>query len=270
MRQVHKFKNKAEIVKERRHGAVREGIGSAIGSVGSIRKAIATRIANGDNSARLARIQARKEVKLMKLGNAPVQEAQNQIQQQALATGSTPQEVATQILENPKAQTRLQSYVQSSGMEPASDPMQLAQQAQTIRQGEIFARMEEPSYQSMRPEEVENELIQEEYDNNYLPEVLSTEDYENFSNFVDPATWSAVGTALGTGVDATRSARFARGKKFLGETEAQYKKRTATPSPLEEAVGAGIDDYKKSEYMKVFITVAFVAVVVYIGYKIIK
>lgn len=207
-------------------------------------------------STQLARISARKESKLARIaGRSGSSELLNvdktsmptaaaKIDNVALEQQVEPAAIAAGIVESPNAQTRLTNYVIEKGNTPMQDPIELAQQAYNLRQMEVSQAMQEPPYMTEDPNEMEYQLMEEEYNSQYLPEVNESGDLENFENFVDPATWAATKKIAEVGIDKTREARFKAGKKFLGETEAEYKARKGSTSPLKEAVSAGAEEYK--------------------------
>jgi hypothetical protein len=236
-------------------------------------------------AAQELRINARKESKLARIaskGGTPaellqvdkgsVQNAGAKIDNVAMEQGVEPAAVSAAIIESPKAQARLQNYVMKQGETPAADPYELAAQAAAMRTMEVGQAMQEPPYLTEDPGEMEYQLLEEEYNNEYLPEVNETGDLEGFSNFVDPATWAAAKKIGEVGVTKTREARFKQGKKFLGETEAEYKARKGkAASALEEAAAAGAEEYKRvytqdvvSKNLPVIILV--VAALVFAGY----
>lgn len=236
--------------------------------------------------AQMARISARKESKLARIagkyGAAPaellnvdktsVPTAAAKIDAVAMEQQVEPAAIAAGIIESPKAQERLTNYVIKRGETPSPDPMELAQQAAAMRQMEVSQAMQEPPYLTEDPAEMEYQLLEEEFENEYLPEVNETGDLEGFSNFVDPATWAAAKKIGEVGATKAREARFKQGKKFFGETEAEFKARKGKPaSALEEAAQAGADEYRRV-YTQDFISqnliiiVLVVAALVYAGY----
>jgi len=112
--------------------------------------------------------------------------------------------------------------------------------------------------------EMEYQLLEEEFENEYLPEVNETGDLEGFCNFVDPATWAAAKKIGEVGATKAREARFKQGKKFFGETEAEFKARKGKTSALEEAAAAGAEEYKKV-YTQNFIQDNLFTIVLVIG-----
>lgn len=237
-------------------------------------------------AAQMARISARKESKLARIagkyGAAPaellnvdktsVPTAAAKIDAVAMEQQVEPAAIAAGIIESPKAQERLTNYVIKRGETPSPDPMELAQQAAAMRQMEVSQAMQEPPYLTEDPAEMEYQLLEEEFENEYLPEVNETGDLEGFSNFVDPATWAAAKKIGEVGATKAREARFKQGKKFFGETEAEFKARKGKPaSALEEAAQAGADEYRRV-YTQDFISqnliviVLVVAALVYAGY----
>jgi len=232
-----------------------------------------------------ARISARKESKLARIAGkygAPAEllnvdkssmpTAAAKIDQVAMEQQVEPAAISAAIIESPKAQERLQNYVIKQGETPMSDPYELAAQAAAMRQMEVGAALQEPPYLTEDPAEMEYQLMEEEYNNEYLPEVNETGDLEGFSNFVDPATWAAAKKIGEVGVTKTREARFKQGKKFLGETEAEYKARKGkAASALEEAAAAGAEEYKRVYTQDVVsknlpIIILVVAALVFAGY----
>ena len=207
----------------------------------------------------MARIQARKESKLARIAGrtaAPTEllnvdknsipTAGAKIDQVAMEQQVQPAAIAAGIVESPAAMVRLKNYVIDKGNSPSEDPIELAQQAYNLRTMEVNQAMNEPPYMTEDPGEMEYQLLEEEYNSQYLPEVNETGDLEGFENFVDPATWAATKKIAEVGIDKTREARFRAGKKFFGETEAQYKARKGrSASPLEEAAQAGAEEYKR-------------------------
>lgn len=236
-------------------------------------------------AAQEMRIAARKESKLariagkfgapaelMQVDKTSVPTAAAKIDAVAMEQQTEPAAIAAGIIESPKAQERLTNYVIKRGETPSPDPMELAQQAAAMRQMEVSQAMQEPPYLTEDPAEMEYQLLEEEYNNEYLPEVNETGDLEGFSNFVDPATWAAAKKIGEVGATKAREARFKQGKKFFGETEAEFKARKGKPaSALEEAAQAGADEYRRV-YTQDFISqnlitiVIVVAALVYAGY----
>lgn len=237
-------------------------------------------------AAQEMRIQKRSESKLARIAGkygAPPAELLNvdktsvptaaaKIDAVAMEQQVEPAAIAAGIIESPKAQERLTNYIIKRGETPSPDPMELAQQAAFMRQMEVSQAMQEPPFNTEDPAAMEYELLEEEYNNEYLPEVNETGDLEGFSNFVDPATWAAAKKIGEVGATKAREARFKQGKKFFGETEAQFKARKGKPaSALEEAAQAGADEYRRV-YTQDFISqnlviiVLVVAALVYAGY----
>jgi hypothetical protein len=237
-------------------------------------------------AAQEMRITARKESKLARIAGkygAPPAELLNvdktsvptaaaKIDAVAMEQQVEPAAIAAGIIESPKAQERLTNYIIKRGETPSPDPMELAQQAAYMRQMEVSQAMQEPPFNTEDPAAMEYELLEEEYNNEYLPEVNETGDLEGFSNFVDPATWAAAKKIGEVGATKAREARFKQGKKFFGETEAEFKARKGKPaSALEEAAQAGADEYRRV-YTQDFISqnlviiVLVVAALVYAGY----
>lgn len=237
-------------------------------------------------AAQEMRIQKRSESKLARIAGkygAPPAELLNvdktsvptaaaKIDAVAMEQQVEPAAIAAGIIESPKAQERLTNYIIKRGETPSPDPIELAQQAAAMRQMEVSQAMQEPPFNTEDPAQMEYELLEEEYNNEYLPEVNETGDLEGFSNFVDPATWAAAKKIGEVGAAKAREARFKQGKKFFGETEAQFKARKGKPaSALEEAAAAGADEYRRV-YTQDFISqnliiiVLVVAALVYAGY----
>jgi hypothetical protein len=237
-------------------------------------------------AAQEMRIQKRSESKLARIAGkygAPPAELLNvdktsvptaaaKIDAVAMEQQVEPAAIAAGIIESPKAQERLTNYIIKRGETPSPDPMELAQQAAYMRQMEVSQAMQEPPFNTEDPAEMEYQLLEEEFENEYLPEVNGTGDLEGFSNFVDPATWAAAKKIGEVGATKAREARFKQGKKFFGETEAQFKARKGKPaSALEEAAAAGADEYRRV-YTQDFISqnlviiVLVVAALVYAGY----
>jgi hypothetical protein len=175
-----------------------------------------------------------------------------------------PAAIAAGIAESPKAQERLTNYVIKQGETPMTDPLELAAQAAAIRQMQVGQAMQEPPYLTEEPMEMEYQLLEEEFENEYLPEVNETGDLEGFCNFVDPATWAAAKKIGEVGATKAREARFKQGKKFFGETEAEFKARKGKTSALEEAAAAGAEEYKKV-YTQNFIQDNLFTIVLVIG-----
>ena len=152
-----------------------------------------------------------------------------------------------------------------------TDPLELAAQAAAMRQMQVGQAMQEPPYLTEEPLEMEYQLLEEEFENEYLPEVNETGDLEGFSNFVDPATWAAAKKIGEVGATKAREARFKQGKKFFGETEAEFKARKGKTSALEEAAAAGAEEYKKvytQNFIQdnLFTIVLVIAALIYAGY----
>lgn len=241
----------------------------------------------------LARIAARKESKLARIaGRVPLAQELLQIDKSSLENAGAKIDIAAQeksiepaamaagIVESPIAQQRLTNYVLEKGNPPMEDPIELAQQAYNLRQMEVAQAMAEPPYMTEDPAEMEYQLMEEEYNNKYLPEVNESGDLQGFSNFVDPATWAATKKIAQIGIDKTREARFKAGKKFLGETEEEYKKRkdTGAPAPglltgdIKTAVDEGIKEYKKVYTQQYFsdnlpLIALLVGILFFVGYS---
>lgn len=230
------------------------------------------------------RINARKESKLAKTAGkygAPAEllnvdkssmpTAAAKIDQVARDQGVEPEAIGAAIVESPKAQERLTNYVIKQGQTPSTDPLELAVQASNIRQMQVGQAMQEPPYLTEEPTEMEYQLLEEEFENEYLPEVNETGDLEGFCNFVDPATWAAAKKITEVGATKAREARFKQGKKFLGETEAEFKARKSKTTGLEEAAAAGAEEYKKvytQNFIQdnIFVIVLVIAALIYAGY----
>lgn len=235
-------------------------------------------------AAQEIRIAARKESKLAKIAGkygAPaellsvdknsVPTAAAKIDKVAIEQQVEPAAIAAGIAESPKAQERLTNYVIKQGETPMTDPLELAAQAAAMRQMQVGQAMQEPPYLTEEPLEMEYQLLEEEFENEYLPEVNETGDLEGFSNFVDPATWAAAKKIGEVGATKAREARFKQGKKFFGETEAEFKARKGKTSALEEAAAAGAEEYKKvytQNFIQdnLFTIVLVIAALIYAGY----
>jgi hypothetical protein len=235
-------------------------------------------------AAQMARISARKESKLARIAGRSGQPAEllsvektsvptaaAKIDTVAMEQQIEPAAVAGGIIESPKAQERLTNYIIKQGETPSADPYELAAQAAAMRQIQVSQAMQEPPYLTEDPTEMEYQLLEEEFENEYLPEVNETGDLDGFSNFVDPATWAAAKKISEVGTQKAREARFRAGKKFLGETEAQFKARKGKTSALEEAAAAGADEYKRvytQDYISenILTIILVIAGLVYAGY----
>ena len=68
-------------------------------------------------------------------------------------------------------------------------PEGLAVQATELREQQIQTRLSTPPITAISPEQAEQQLIEEEYQEDYIPEIVETGDEDEFSNYVDPATW---------------------------------------------------------------------------------
>lgn len=224
--------------------------------------------------SKLARIAGRTgaPAELMQVDKTSIPNADAKINAVAMEQQIEPAAVAAGIVENPKAQERLTNYVIKRGETPSPDPMELAAQAANMRQMQVSQAMQEPPFLTEDPNELEYQLLEEEYENEYLPEVNETGDMDGFCNFVDPATWAAAKKIGEVGTQKAREARFKQGKKFFGETEAQFKARKGKPAgALEEAAAAGVDEYRRV-YTQDFISqnmitiILIIAALVYAGY----
>lgn len=144
--------------------------------------------------AKLARIEARKERKLNPMrgqGFRDIIQAGANIVKEAGARGVKPEVMGAQIVSSDEAQTRLTNYVSKMGEKPAGTPEELAVQAVGLRENQINERLTMPPVTATTPEDAEGQLLSEEYQEDYIPEIMETGDEENFSNYVDPATWCA-------------------------------------------------------------------------------
>jgi hypothetical protein len=232
----------------------------------------------GQTERSLARSQTRKESRLARIaakGGAPAElmqvdktsipTASAKINQVAMEQQVEPAAISGAIVESPKAQERLTNYVIKQGETPMVDPYELAAQAAAMRQMQITQAMNEPPFNTEEPADMEYNLLEEEYENEYLPEVNETGDLEGFSNFVDPATWAAAKKIGEVGTAKAREARFKQGKKFFGETEAQFKARKAKPAgALEEAAAAGVDEYRRV-YTQDFVSQNMITIILLVG-----
>jgi hypothetical protein len=138
------------------------------------------------------RIAGRKEFRLSGQKGAGLRDligAGSRIISEAKAKGVPPEIMGAQIVASPEAQERLTNYVEKMGQQPAGSPEKLAVQATELREQQIQQRMMTPPIMATTPEEVETQMIDEEYQEDYIPEVLENGDEDEFSNYVDPATW---------------------------------------------------------------------------------
>lgn len=142
--------------------------------------------------AKKERIAGRKEFRLSGQKGAGLRDligAGSRIISEAKAKGIPPEVMGAQIVSSPEAQERLTNYVERMGEQPAGSPEMLAVQATELREQQIQQRMMTPPITATTPEEVETQMIDEEYQEDYIPEILETGDEDEFSNYVDPATW---------------------------------------------------------------------------------
>jgi hypothetical protein len=222
---------------------------------------------NARKESKLARIAGRAgaPAEIMQVDKGSIPTAEAKIDKVAMEQQVEPAAISAAIVENPKAQERLTNYVMKQGETPMVDPYALAAQASTIRQMQINQAMQEPPFLTEDPNQMEYNLLEEEYENEYLPEVNETGDLEGFSNFVDPATWAAAKKIGEVGVTKAREARFKQGKKFFGESEAEFKARKGKPAGvLEEAAAAGADEYRRV-YTQDFVSQNMITIILVIG-----
>lgn len=142
--------------------------------------------------AKKERIAGRKEFRLSGQKGAGLRDlvgAGSRIISEAKAKGIPPEVMGAQIVASPEAQERLTNYVESQGAKPMDTPEGLAVQATELRENQIQNRLITPPIMATSPEEAEQQLIEEEYQEDYIPEILETGDEDEFSNYVDPATW---------------------------------------------------------------------------------
>jgi hypothetical protein len=222
---------------------------------------------NARKESKLARIAGRTgaPAELMQVDKTSIPTAAAKIDQVAMEQQVEPAAISGAIVESPKAQERLTNYVIKQGETPMTDPYELAAQAAAMRQMQVTQAMNEPPFNTEEPAEMEYNLLEEEYENEYLPEVNESGDLEGFSNFVDPATWAAAKKIGEVGTQKAREARFKQGKKFFGETEAQFKARKGKPAgALEEAAAAGVDEYRRV-YTQDFISQNMITIILLVG-----
>lgn len=116
-----------------------------------------------------------------------------------------------------KHKSKIQKFVEDKGnITPAEDEETLAIQAATVRQNEIKKVMDDEGNDANTMSDAE-ELYEEEQQDE-----IDSEDYEGES---DAFTMEAIGAVLGVakkGINRIRQKRFAKGKKFLGQTQAKY------------------------------------------------
>ena len=142
--------------------------------------------------AKKERIAGRKEFRLSGQKGAGLRDlvgAGSRIVSEAKAKGIPPEVMGAQIVASPEAQERLTNYVEKMGAQPMDSPEKLAVQATELRENQIQQRLSTPPITAINAEDAENQLIEEEYQEDYIPEILETEDEDEFSNYVDPATW---------------------------------------------------------------------------------
>lgn len=142
--------------------------------------------------AKKERIAGRKEFRLSGQKGAGLRDlvgAGSRIVSEAKAKGIPPEVMGAQIVASPEAQERLTNYVEKMGAQPMDSPEKLAVQATELREQQIQQRLTTPPIMATTPEQAEEQLIDEEYQEDYIPEILETEDEDEFSNYVDPATW---------------------------------------------------------------------------------
>ena len=142
--------------------------------------------------AKKERIAGRKEFRLSGQKGAGLRDlvgAGSRIISEAKAKGIPPEVMGAQIVASPEAQERLTNYVEKMGAQPMDTPEGLAVQATELRENQIQQRLTTPPITAISPEQAEEQLIEEEYQEDYIPEILETEDEDEFSNYVDPATW---------------------------------------------------------------------------------
>jgi len=142
--------------------------------------------------AKKERIAGRKEFRLSGQKGAGLRDlvgAGSRIVSEARAKGVPPEVMGAQIVASPEAQERLTNYVERMGEQPAGSPERLAVQATELREQQIQQRMMTPPITATTPEIMEEQIIEEEYQEDYIPEIMETGDEDEFSNYVDPATW---------------------------------------------------------------------------------
>lgn len=142
--------------------------------------------------AKKERIAGRKEFRLSGQKGAGLRDlvgAGSRIISEAKAKGIPPELMGAQIVASPEAQERLTNYVEKQGEKPMDTPEGLAVQATELRENQIQQRLSTPPIMATTPEQAEEQLIEEEYQEDYIPEILETGDEDEFSNYVDPATW---------------------------------------------------------------------------------
>jgi hypothetical protein len=123
--------------------------------------------------------------------------------------------------------------IESSGMELASNPSDIAIQVAQARGQQVQEIMDDDSNVANNVEDA-NETI-DEIEENEEGENYDGEEFETF----DPVTIGMVtGFAKGV-VNKIKEKRLAKGKKFLGQTKAQYDAKTANTIDV-DAVGESL------------------------------
>jgi len=140
------------------------------------------------------------------------------------------QEVAQVVRQNLPA---FKKVVESSGMELASNPQDIAIQVAQARGQAVQEIIEDDSNIANNIEDA-NETL-DDIEENEEGENFDGEEFETF----DPVTIGVItGFAKGA-INKIKEKRLAKGKKFLGQTKAQYDAKTANTIDV-DAIGEGI------------------------------
>ena len=154
----------------------------------------------------------------------------------------------------PEQAIKLKKYLERRGqeVEDDTDPALLAAQFQEERAREIGGRYVK-RLQEVDEGEISNDIewVEEnEPDIEDIEEEILEEEENTFSftgeadNFLDPQTLAVAGAVGQKGLDLLRKKRFAAGKKFFGQTQAQYEAKQkalaqGAPTTLDELTAAG-------------------------------
>lgn len=187
-----------------------------------------------------------------------------------------------------KNKPKFEKFVKENGIIPSENPEELAQQVVAARAEQIQEIMDDPNNPNDTPEEAADAWEEQQADE------IESESYEGESNaFTEEALGAAIGIAKGA-IAKIRDKRFAKGKKVLGKSAAQWAakkgsnidvdtdgsgniriKNAANPNsndPLSAAVAdakQGAIDANVRKYLPIAL-IAIVVIFVFFGKKIFK
>jgi len=201
-----------------------------------------------------------------------VEAAGELMDKQAEETQTTPQDVAVNVLKNPRTQKQLRGYMERKGVTPAQNQEDAAAQAAMVYTQDVRQRMEEDNevqdnnngimYEGEEGTENTDEYPEEVYEDEILEEEFTGRNMATFDGTSDPDSFlsAAAVAAIAKGapvlIDAINVKRAKDGKKPIptideivsGKGDSKYK-----DSAIGKAQKAAEDEYiaqKKKEEVK--------------------